>query len=100
MSNKQIFDTTSRWVNIYQLNDVVNNIYTTIENITQNTAKIQWGDPVQNKVDLPLDKKVGYVALVISELKLYVYNGIEYVPVNADLEFATLEDINEMFYNK
>ena len=34
MSNKQIFDTTSRWVNIYQLNDVVNNIYTTIENTT------------------------------------------------------------------
>ncbi len=100
MSNKQIFDTTSRWVNIYQLNDVVNNIYTTIENTTQNPAKIQWGDPVQNKVDLPLNKKVGYVALVISELKLYVYNGIEYVPVNADLEFATLEDINEMFNNK
>lgn len=93
---KEIFDTTSRWVNIYQLNNVINNIYTEIEKIESIGGSFTWGNPVQNKEDLPKDKNIGYVALVISEMKLYVFNGLEYKPI-VDIKFATSQDITDMF---
>lgn len=96
---KEIFDTTSRWVNIYQLNDVINDIYEKIETSGDSSpsAKISWGEPVQNITDLPNGKNIGYVALVLNEMKLYVYNGNKYVPLSTDVQVATTQNILDMF---
>lgn len=97
---REIFDTTSRWVNIYQLNEVINDIYETIENSggsSTPSSKISWGEPVQNVSDLPKNKNIGYVALVLSEMKLYVYNGTKYIPLSTDVQVASSEDILNMF---
>ena len=96
--NKQVFDTNTRWVNIHKLNSIINNIYTVIENGgISPTGKIYFGEPVQNKEDLPKNKEIGYVALVISELKLYVFDGRDYQSLNNDCELASIEDIENLF---
>lgn len=95
---KHFFDVNSRWVNIHKLNEIITNIYAIFENGgISPSEKIYWGRPVQNKEDLPLLQEIGYVAFVISEMKMYVFNGIEYKPLEVELEFATVEDIDSLF---
>lgn len=98
MAVKQIFDTTSRWVNIYQLNEVISGIYDLIdEGGGTGSVSKYWGEPVQTFADLPAGKDKGYVCLVMDDLTLYVFDGTKYVASEVKIDVATTQDIIDMF---